>query len=149
MKISDMKNFLKSTNGQATVELAVMFPIVIIIAVICINALTFFAECSLFDRTFKQIVTCTASSPAYGTNAENIASQVEAQIKDKFNKDFLDFEIRAHASNEGLYSFLGTIKMHPTLFGLGLRDEIFGVPMISLNHEQTVTIDMYKPGIIF
>ena len=56
---------LDDDGGQATVELAVVLPVVIIVAVIAVNALTFFGACAAFDRfknfmergkVFKQLV---------------------------------------------------------------------------------------------
>lgn len=144
-----LKKLIQDKSGQAVVELAIMFPIILIIAVICINALTFFSECSYFDRTLKQIVSCTATSPAYGCSSDNVVASVKNQLQDKMNKDFLDFEVWAEAKAGGFYQYNGVIKMYPTLFGLGLKKEIFGISLPSLNHEQRIIIEQYKPGVIF
>lgn len=147
MKI--ISKFIKSTEAQATVELAVMFPVILIIAVICVNSLTFFAECSSFDRSFKQIVTSIGPNPGYGKDISNIKSIIESELQNRFKEDFLEFEVSVENVNGGLQEFRAKLKMYPTLFGMGLRSEILGVPLPSISHEQKMTIEVYKPGVIF
>lgn len=140
---------IKDQSGQAVVELAVMFPVILIIALIAVNALTFFSECSLFDRSFKQIVSCTGTSPAYGKTFDNLIAQVKERLSDKLDKDFLDFDIFIEAKSGGFIEYNGILIMHPTLFGIGLKEEIFGVPLPCLSHQQKIVIEEYKPGVIF
>lgn len=146
MKI--ISSLWNNNEGQSTVELAVMFPVILIIAVICVNALTFFSECSSFDRTFKQIVTSLGPNPGYGKDISNVKSILESELQNRFDDDFLDFEVSVENVSGGLQEFSGNLKMYPTLFGMGLRSEIFGVPLPSLNHQQKMTIEVYKPGVI-
>ena len=40
-------------RGQMTVELAVVFPALLAVAVIAVNALLFFSECAAFDRVAR------------------------------------------------------------------------------------------------
>ena len=143
-----LKKFFNE-KGQGTVELAIVFPVIIIIAVIAVNALTFFSQCSSFDRTFKQIVTNIGTSPAYGKDISNTKAVLESSLEEDFNNDFLSFEVNVGGISNGLQEFSGSLKMYPTLFGMGLRSEIFGVPLPSLNHEQKMVIEVYKPGVIF
>lgn len=144
-----IRNFVKNDEAQATVELAVMFPVILIIAVIAVNALTFFSECASFDRSFKQIVTCIGPSPGYGKDVGNVKSIIESELHNRFDEDFLDFDVSVENISGGYQQFSANLKMHPTLFGMGLRSEIFGVPLPSLNHEQKMTVEVYKPGVIF
>lgn len=146
MKIN---NFWNNECGQATVELAIMFPIVIIIAVIAVNALTFFSSCANFDRAFKQEVVSYATNPGYGEDIANTRSILQNNLTEKFDNSFMDFNISVENVSGGLQAFYGELKMHPTLFGMGLRDEILGLPMPTLNHQQKIVIERYKPGVIF
>lgn len=143
-----VKNF-RCDAGQATIELAVMFPIVMIIAVIMINALTFFCECSKFDRVFKETVVSIGASPAYGESSANTKSILEDAIAKDFTKDFLESQVTYEDINGGYVSFTGVLKMYPTLFGLGLKRDIFGLALPPLEHQQKISIDVYKPGVIF
>lgn len=144
-----IRRIIFNDEGQATVELAIMFPVVLIIAVIAVNALTFFSECSSFDRAFKQVTTCIGPNPGYGKNIGNTKSIIESELQNRFDEDFLDFEVSVENVSGGFQEFRAVLKMYPTLFGMGLRSEIFGVPLPSLNHEQKMVIEVYKPGVIF
>ena len=140
---------IKSTSGQATVELAVMFPVVIIIAVIAINSLLYFGYCASFDRSFRQIVSATASSPAAGIDIGKLKSDIENQLNELYDEENLNFDVEVHAVDGGCHQYLATLKMFPTLFGLGLKSEILGIPLPSLNHSSQMTVETYKPGVIF
>lgn len=144
-----IKQYIKANEAQATVELCVMFPIILIIAVIMVNALTFFTKCASFDRSLQQIVSSLGTSIAYGENIQNFRSQIIAMLNDEFDNDFIEFEISVENQSGNHQTFDGILKMYPTLFGMGLRDNIFGVPLPSLNHHQKISIDVYKPGVIF
>ena len=99
-------------RGQMTVELAAAFPVLIIVAVIAVNALAFFSECAAFD-------------------AENEAVRVSAE-----------------AVSGGHTRFTGTLEYMPTLFGLGLRSTVFGIPLPPLTHAVSIAVDCYKPGVL-
>lgn len=44
----------RDERGQMTVELAVMIPVLVAIAVIAMNAMLFFSECAAFDRLARK-----------------------------------------------------------------------------------------------
>lgn len=140
---------LRDEAGQATVELAIVFPIVIIIAVIAINALLFFGQCASFDRVFRQVVSTVASSPASGQNTANTKNLLERELYEAFTQSNIDFEVSVEANSGDFHRFSGKLLMQPTLFGMGLKREIFGVSLPSLTHECQMTIDEYKPGVMF
>ena len=64
-------------KGQMTVELAVAMPVLIVVAVIAANALTFFAECAVFDRVAHEAVRVHAAAPAYGQGPGQSCALVE------------------------------------------------------------------------
>lgn len=136
-------------DGQATIELAVMFPVVIVIAVIAVNSILYFSYCAEFDRLFKQSVSILAPSPAYNKGAQDIRQEIEKNLKNQFSKDYLECDVSTEASTGGMYCFTAKLKMFPTLFGLGLKREVFGISLPCLSHQQKIYVDIYKPGVIF
>ena len=42
---------------------------------------------------------------------------------------------------------IAVIVVNATLFGLGLRSEVFGVELPGLSHTVDFTVDQYKPGV--
>ncbi|MDO4182100.1 MAG: hypothetical protein Q4E12_00620 [Coriobacteriia bacterium] len=135
-------------RGQSTVEFAVVFPLLMVVAVVGVNALLFFGECASFDRVARQTVRTVAASPAYGQSVASSCSQVESLLADAYNKDYLQVSVQASGSWEGYATFVCTLTFSPTLFGLGLKDQVFGVPLPKLHHQVELTVDVYKPGVL-
>ena len=76
-------------RGQMTVELLVVLPVVLIVAVVAVNALTFFGDCAAFDRVARNAVRLCAASPAYGQDAGRGAEEVRAVIEEALVRDNL------------------------------------------------------------
>lgn len=138
----------RGERGQMTVELAVVFPVAIAVAAMAVNALLFFGECAAFDRAFPQAVRVYAASPAYGETAVGNAALVQSEMAASFDADYLSVGVSASEEGLGHVRFKGVLDFAPTLFGMGLRSEIFGVSLPHLTHEASYVIDPYKPGVI-
>ncbi len=131
-----------------TIELAVAMPVLVIVAVIAVNALTFFAQCAVFDRVANEAVRVHAASPAYGQGADQSCGLVEQDILEALNAANIEVSVSHGESGLGFERFIATLDYHPTLFGLGLRSEVFGVALPTLTHSSTYTIDVYKAGVV-
>jgi len=138
----------RSTKGQMTVQLAVAMPVLIIVAVIAVNALTFFAECAVFDRVAHEAVRVHAAAPAYGQSPGQSCVLVEQDIRAALGADNLDVSVTHGSAGFDCEQFTATLEFHPTLFGLGLRTEVFGVVMPALSHTTSYVVDVYKPGVV-
>ncbi|WP_302962148.1 hypothetical protein [uncultured Adlercreutzia sp.] len=135
--------------GQATVELAVALPVVIIVAVVVVNALTFFGTCAAFDRVARQTVCAEASAPGAGEDVGTTVARVEGRLEEAFAASNVTVAVRAEGAPAGLVRFTARIEYHPTLFGLGMRTEVLGVALPSLAHEVDMAVDVYRPGMLF
>ena len=61
----------------------------------------------------------------------------------------LDVYKRQVQGRAGSYQrYCGRLSFAPTLFGLGLKDEVFGVSLPRLVHEVALTVDAYRPGVL-
>ncbi|MCL1797823.1 MAG: hypothetical protein FWG24_05895 [Eggerthellaceae bacterium] len=138
----------KDESAQMTVEFVVVFPILIIVAVIAVNALLFFSECAAFDRIARDAIRIHATSPAYGQTTEQSLAQIEQTLKTQCDKDYLDTNIVVSGSTLGHVTYTVELVFSPTLFGRGIRSAVFGVAMPQLHHAVTMTIDTYKPGVL-
>lgn len=139
----------RADAGQATVEMAVVLPVAIVVAVIVVNALTFLGTCATFDRIARQTVGAYASAPASGEDAASIAAAVERELDGAVGADNVEVSVRAEGTTAGLVRYTARIEYAPTLFGLGLREEVLGVGLPRLAHEVDMTVDAYRPGILF
>lgn len=140
---------LKDERGQATVELAVVLPVVIIVAVIAVNALSFLGSCAAFDRAAHQAVCAFGSSPASGQGADTAAALVSDAIDEQVRAHNVAVSVTAREGAWGLTTFTARLEYRPTLFGLGLRSEVLGVPLPPLVHESAFVVQMYRPGVLF
>lgn len=135
-------------RGQMTVELAVVFPVLIVVAVIAVNALLFFSECAAFDRVARETVRIHATSPAYGQGVEQSCALVSETLDQAFDKPYVETHVAVEGTAGGHATFTATIEFSPTLFGLGLKSSVFGVVLPHLEHAVSLTIDPYKPGVL-
>lgn len=138
----------RGDRGQLTVELAVVLPVALIIAVIAVNACTFFSECAEFDRLARNAVRVCACSPAYGQGIEQSAAAAEAMIGEALDLECEEVAVSAQVRGGGYVSFEAQLRYRPTLFGMGLREEVLGVPLPSLCHSVSLVVDPYKPGML-
>lgn len=132
-----------------SVELAVAFPVLIAIAVIATNAVLFFSECAAFDNAFREAVRVHATSPAYGQGTGDALSAVAADLEARFDGDFEESSVAVAGGAGGHLTFTGTLRLQPTLFGMGLRSSVFGVSLPPVTHTLSYTVDSYKPGVFF
>lgn len=135
-------------RGQMTVELAMAFPVLVAVAVVAVNALLFFSECAAFDNAFREAVRVHAASPACGQGVEQSAAQVEAALTSAFDRPFERASVAVRGDAGGHTAFEGTLELSPTLFGLGLKSEVFGLTLPSLAHRTEMVVDCYKPGVL-
>lgn len=136
-------------RGQMTVELCMFLPIAIIIAVIVVNAAAFFGDCAKFDRVARNAVRVHAASPTYGQVGSGSSSMVREALETEFSADNLSCEVTVSSDHLGFDTYEMTLAYKPTLFGMGLRTEVLGVPLPSLQHTSRLTVCPYKPGMLF
>ncbi|WP_261429454.1 hypothetical protein [Xiamenia xianingshaonis] len=134
--------------GQMTVELVVAFPVMLVVAVIAVNAMTFFSECAAFDAAFRDAVRVCATSPGYGEGADRACALIKGQLEGAFDAENESVSVTVEAVAGGYRRFTGTIEFRATLFGHGLRTSVFGVQLPALSHRASLVVDFYKPGVV-
>lgn len=135
-------------SGQMTVEFVVAFPVMIVIALVAVNAVLFFSDCASFDRLFRSSVCTYATSPAYGQGTEQSCSLVEQNLNESMGRDNLRIKVDSMGSGEGTVTYTGTMHFQPTLFGKGNLSGVFGLSFPSLSHEERIAVCVYKPGLV-
>lgn len=135
-----------SERGQMTVELCVVLPVALAIAVIVINAMTFFSYCSEFDRVARNAVRVVAASPAANQSRDMAAAAIATEIRSSIDASNTECDVSVSVDAFGNESYKMTISYWPTLFGLGLRSSVFGVALPPLVHASQMTVDPYSPG---
>ena len=130
-----------------TVEMAVAFPVLIVVAAIAMNAVLFFSECAQFDRLARQAVRTHATAPAYGEGPDTCCAAVEQELKGAFDRPYLEVSVTRATTGMDFDEYTAVLEFSPTLFGMGLRDQVFGVPLPRLTHTVVYAVDTYKPGV--
>ena len=134
-------------RGQMTVELAVIFPAVVVVCAITVNALLFISECAAFDREFPQVVRLY-SVPAYGETTEGSSGAVQDALSERFAKEYLSVSVSSARDGSACVRFVGELLFRPTLFGMGLRDEFFGIRLPQIAHRAEYVVDSYRSGVV-
>ena len=136
------------SSGQMTVEFVAALPVLIAVAAVSVNALTFFGWCAAFDNDFRDSVRVYAASPAYGQGTGDTCALIEQALDERLSADNLSVSVSTHGISAGHTSFSATLEYMPTLFGLGLRSEVMGAAMPKLSHTEELVVDCYKPGVL-
>lgn len=137
-----------SERGQMTVEFLIAFPVMIIVAVISLNAVLFFSECAAFDRLARQAICTYAAAPSYGGGCSQIIGDVQEDLQLAFDRDYLDVSVSSSGGALGYVTYTATLNFTPTLVGRNFSGAVFGVSIPPLKHEVSLVVDPYKPGAI-
>ena len=65
------------SRGQMTIEFALLFPVMLMIALIACNSILFLSECASFDRIFRESVCVFPTTPPTARNAGTIGPQLQ------------------------------------------------------------------------
>ena len=141
-----MDKKLKENKAQMTVELAVIFPILIVIASLMVNALSFASECSRFDRISRNAIRCETATPAIEENSDDACVRVREILQENFVQENESVLADISSSEGASVTYVCELKWSPTLFGMGLKREVFGVEMFELSHSTTFTVDPHRSG---
>ncbi len=151
---------LREECAQATVEMAVVTPVLLVLALIAYNVMIFAGAVARFDRVVPDIVLAHAAAPGGEGDESSIdaSATVQAQIQDAMEGYDLQVEVSSEqgtaSSDGGLLSLSGTFRtytctMHyePWPSSLSIAGVSLGAPAV-LTHERAVTVDPWRPGVV-
>ncbi len=150
---------LREERAQATVEMAVVTPVLLVLALIVYNVMIFASAVARFDRVVPDIVLAHAVAPSgEGDESCRCLGDGSTQILNAMEGYDLQIEVSseqgAEASDDGLLSLSGTFRtytctMHyePWPTSLGIAGVPLGAPT-TLSHERAVTVDPWRPGVV-
>ena len=151
---------LREERAQATVEMAVVTPVLLVLALIVYNVMIFAGAVARFDRVVPDIVLAHAVSPG-GEGDDSVvdaSATVQAQIQDAMEGYELQIEVSSEqgtaATDGGLLSLSGTFRTYtctmryePWPGSLSIAGFSLGAPAM-LTHERAVTVDPWRPGVV-
>ena len=90
------------SRGQMTTEFALLFPVMLMIALIACNSILFLSECASFDRIFRESVCVFAPSPASEETTGQICAHIEEALAQFNERDYLSCSVSASEDQGGL-----------------------------------------------
>lgn len=140
-------SFIINTKGQMSIEFAIMFPVMLLIALVAFNSVMFLSQCAAFDRIFRESVCVYAPSPASDQGSGQVSAQVLETLEGFQEKDYLECSVTSDAQTSGLSTYTGTLAYTPTVFGAYPLRQVFGLALPLIEHTVSMTVDTYKPGV--
>lgn len=147
---------LSEDRGQAAVELALLLPAMVVVALVIINIGRFVECCARFDRAAPDMALAHGASPAGEQDAASATGQVKAAIEQAMGDPSLEVEVRVEpldfgeagllpALSPGRVRFVCSMAMRPVPSSLSIAGVSARVPPI-LRHECSVVVDVGTVG---
>lgn len=151
---------LREEHAQATVEMAMVTPVLLVLALIVYNVMIFAGAVTRFDRVVPDIVLAHAVAPQGEGDGSSIdaSATVQAQIQHAMEDYDLQVEVSSEqgtvTSDGSLLSLSGTFRTYtctmryePWPSSLSIAGVSLGAPVV-LTHERAVTVDPWRPGVV-
>lgn len=151
---------MREDRAQATVEMAVIAPVLIIVGLIAFNLMLFVSATARFDRVAPDVVIAHGVSPVggEGSSAAAAAGRVEEELRRAMGPYPVEVEVAVEGAADGgggsLLSLVGSLRTYtctmrfaPWPQGLSIAGVALGAPA-QLVHERSVTVDPWRPGVV-
>lgn len=147
---------LRERRAQATVEMAVVAPVLIVLALIVYNLMQFACAVARFDRVAPDVVIAQTVSPEGVSGLE-----VTAQVQDALQEAMGSYGVQVTVENEAdeatgteillltaaPQTYRCTMAYTPWPSSLSIAGVEMGAPAL-LKHERAVVIDPWRPGVV-
>lgn len=147
-------------SAQATVEMAVVAPVLLVLALISYNLMVFLCAAARFDRVVPDIVIAQGVSPGAdddGNVVTDASSLIEEQLEAAMDGYDVEIEVSCEdgdSDDDTAFELIGALKTYtctmsytPWPTSLTIAGIDLGAP-VSLSHERTVTIDPWRSGVV-
>ena len=150
---------LASREGQMTVELAVITPVVIVVALVVLNLMGFVEACAAFDQVALDAVVAHGVAPSGEQSEGRAASEVRSAIEELLGREGrCEVEVRAEAVGMGATSsglvmsplltrYVCTLTYRPWPRLLRMPGVTYEAPL-ALRHECELVVDRFRPGVV-
>ena len=144
----------RELRGQATVELAALMPVVIVVALTTYNLARYVALCATFDRVSYDAVIAQGVAPS-GTQTSIVAAGevgrcIESALDTPTTCSVEVSAERVGMSGETRGLFLSprcTLVFRPWPSTFTIAGVAYDSPL-ALRHERALVVDRYRPGVV-
>ena len=130
----------KRIAGQMTVEFAVAFPVIAMIAAIACLSVAYMGFCASFDGAARNAMRLEADD---GNDAA-----ASARIAAATGIDRSCISVDRSRTGLGHMRYTATFSFDPSLVGLHVPTSIFGIEMPMLTHECSLVVSPYRKGVV-
>lgn len=152
---------LRDEEGQMTVELAVMLPVMVAIGLLVFNVVKYAEACAAFDRVALDAAVTHGVSPAGEQSGTNAVEEVESTIRSALDSKQCEVEVSASGASRSkgrrgglafpisplLTTYTCRLRFRPWPCQVSVAGVGFSVP-VSLTHERSITVDRFRPGVV-
>ena len=126
----------KRIAGQMTVEFAVAFPVIVMIAAIACLSVAYMGFCASFDGAARNAMRLEAD------DGNDAAASAATGI------DRSCISVDRSRTGLGHMRYTATFSFDPSLVGLHVPTSIFGIEMPMLTHECSLVVSPYRKGVV-
>ena len=149
----------RATRGQATVELAALMPVILVVALVVFNLARFVALCATFDRVSLDAVVSQGIAPVGTQSKLAAAGEVRGCIESTLGlRQACSVEVAVEPVSEAqgtrrlfvsplLTRFRCTLVFKPWPSSFTIAGVKYDAP-ICLRHERSMVVDRYRPGVV-
>ena len=141
-----------------TVELAVVTPVVVAIALVVLNLMGFVEACAAFDQAAHDAIVAQGVAPA-GEQTETVSTEgVQSLLRELLGReDRCEVEVSVESVSAGtsgsfvisplLTRYVCVLTYRPWPRSLRLPGVTYDAPF-ALRHECELVVDRYRPGVV-
>lgn len=130
------------SDGQMTVEAAVVMPAMVMLAFVFVSAFVFVGDCVAFDIAVRDSVRMQADDGYEGGQG---AAEVRARVEERLGIDEDVVEVTCERLATGHVRYTASIEFRPS-FLRGVS--VFGMSAPSLRHETSMVVSPYRKGVV-
>lgn len=134
----------KRIAGQMTVEFAVAFPVIAMIAAIACLSVAYMGFCASFDGAARNAMRLEADDGNDAAASAEIADRIAAAT----GIDRSCISVDRSRMGLGHMRYTATFSFDPSLVGLHVPTSIFGIEMPMLTHECSLVVSPYRKGVV-
>lgn len=145
-------------RGQMAVELAVLVPVVVVVALVSLNLMEFLVLCSRFDRASLDAVVSQGVAPDGNQTQVTATEAVRSALAEAMGTSPCEVDVRAEGVGDGghetsfaisplLTRYVCTMSFTPWPREVRMPGISLGSP-VSLRHQRELVVDRYRPGVV-
>ncbi|WP_417229352.1 hypothetical protein [Thermophilibacter sp.] len=148
----------RSREGQMTVELAVLTPVVMVVALVVLNLMGFVEACAAFDQAARDAIVAQGVAPPGEQSEIGAVEGVQATLEELLGRsDRCEVEVRAESTSgtgQGSFAisplltrYVCTLTYRPWPRSVRFPGITYEAPL-ALRHECSLVVDRYRPGVV-